>query len=308
MIGKLPDGNSALEEYKPFAAVDFIVTDLDGTLTVGSTPVLEQIKNKIAYLKRMGVSTTVATGRSYVGAQKLINDLHIVDGMPIVLYNGCVLVEHNKDNLIAICTIPFYAVEHIWEIIKKTGAGIYIYTYDISIHNFQDLSKRNHIEEIVYYSGYKCVQEDINGTRVKYLAMDEICNQNIVSILLPRDELTQMVYKQLMDFFESDVNVVFTDSGSGFIEVKSAMQNKSIIISELKKIERVTKYKAYKILAIGDNDNDADLLENADISVAVANSSPTAIRHADYICKNKSACGFLDMLTVIERAKRYFKT
>ncbi len=304
---KLPDGNSALEEYEPFAAVDFIVTDLDGTLTVGSTPVLQQIKNKIMYLKQMGVSTTIATGRSYIGSQKLIRDLHIDDGMPIVLYNGCVLVEHNRDNLIAICTIPFYAVERIWEIVKETGTGIYIYTYDISIHNFQDLLKRNHIEEIVYYRGYKSVQVDVNGTPVRHFTIEEICNQNIVSILLPREELTKMAYKQLMDFFETDVRVAFTDSGSGFIEIKGVLQNKSIIISELKKRERVAKRKAYKILAIGDNDNDVDLLENADISVAVANSSTAAIQHADYVCKNKSACGFLDMLTVIEQAKRYFK-
>ena len=307
MIGKLPDGNSVLNEYKPFADVDFIVTDLDGTLTNSDTPILEQIEKKIVYLKQMKVFTTIATGRTYKGARKLIENLHVIDGMPIALYNGGILLEHNRDNLIAMCTIPFYAVERILEIIGINSAGIYIYTFDMSIQDLHELLEPYHIKEEVYYTGYKCVQIDVNGTRVKPLNMDRIKNQNILSILLQRSELSEIVYDRLMFFFESEMMVDYTDSGSGFVEVKGALHNKGIIISELKKRERVSKYKANKILAIGDNDNDLDLLKIADISVVVANSSATAIEYADYVCANESAEGFLDMLTVIQRAKRYFK-
>lgn len=306
MIGKLPDGNSALDEYKPFATVDFIVTDLDGTLTIGSKPVLEQIKNKIAYLRRLGVNTTIATGRTYVGARILIDELHIEDGMPIALYNGGVLVEHNRDNIIAMCTIPFYAVQSILNLIGGDRAGIYIYTYDISGNDFRDLLNVNYIKENVYYTGQRKVLVDVNGTQVCKVDMNQIREKNVVSILLQRNELTFEDVERLYAAFNDDKNVDFTDSGSGFIEIKGAAQNKSIIITELKKRERSIKYSADKILAIGDNDNDSDLLEAADISVAVANSSEKAINKADYVCENENANGFLDMLTVIERAKHFF--
>lgn len=45
----------------------------------------------------------------------------------------------------------------------------------------------------------------------------------------------------------------------------------------------------------------------ADISVAVANSSSTARKTADYLCRRDCAEGYLDMLMVIETAKRYWK-
>ena len=307
MKKKLPDGNGVLQEYEPFSTVDYIVTDLDGTLTVGSTPVLQQIQNKILHLKKLGVFTTIATGRTYVGARGLIDSLNIDNGTPLALYNGAVLVEHNSDNLIAICTIPYYIVEKILEIIGRDGAGIYIYTFNLEIQDFFSLLNQDHIVEKVYYTGNKRIQLDVNGTPIRHLEEGNLSDEKIVSILLQRDELDKDIYDYIIHFLVADTTVTYTDSGSGFVEIKAILYNKGIIISELKKSQRMIKKTANTILAIGDNDNDLDLLKVADISVAVANASMSAIKCADYVCKNENAKGFLDMLTVIENAKRFFK-
>lgn len=60
-------------------------------------------------------------------------------------------------------------------------------------------------------------------------------------------------------------------------------------------------------MAIGDNDNDVDLFEAADISVAVSNASLKAKQTADYWCRRENAAGYLDMLVVIENARKYWK-
>ena len=52
MIANLPDGNSPLSAYEIFAEVDFIVTDLDGTLIAGDFPVLKQIKDSSLRVKK----------------------------------------------------------------------------------------------------------------------------------------------------------------------------------------------------------------------------------------------------------------
>ena len=59
-------------------------------------------------------------------------------------------------------------------------------------------------------------------------------------------------------------------------------------------------------MAIGDNDNDVDLFKKADISIAVKNASNMAKKVCNYVCERDSAAGYLDMLTVIEQAKRYY--
>ena len=110
MKSYLPDNNSLLNEYCLFSEVNYIVSDIDGTLTKGSSPIFEQIRKKTIHLRKKRVITTVATGRPYRGAYNVIQQLGIVDGTPLVLYNGGVLLEHNTGHIIRECSIPFEEV------------------------------------------------------------------------------------------------------------------------------------------------------------------------------------------------------
>ena len=65
--------------------------------------------------------------------------------------------------------------------------------------------------------------------------------------------------------------------------------------------------KREEIICIGDNENDIDLFKTADISVAVANASVQARKTADYLCRRECAKGYLDMLMVIENAKKRWR-
>ena len=303
----LPNSNSPLEDYRIFSEVNCIVSDIDGTLTCGSTPILEQIKKKTFSLRRNKVITTIATGRPYRGAYHIVNDLGIADGTPIVLYNGGVLLKHHTGHIIKEYAIPYVEMKRIVEIVAKYGAGIYIYTCDEleqDLFNILDLYRLN---ECVYYAGTKKVEVDINNFSTLPLKIAELKDKKVVSILIEKKELSLDANEEVMKYLDSDSQVSYTDSGSGFIEVRALQDKKSIIIDELRGRSSSNRYKSGKILAIGDNDNDIDLFENADISVAVANSSRNAKNIADFICENESAAGYLDMLIVIERAKRYWK-
>ena len=145
---------------------------------------------------------------------------------------------------------------------------------------------------------------DINGNEVLPLTMNVLKQGSIVSILIEKRDIPVEVCYQVMKFLKRNSNVSYTDSGNGFIEVCSMHNKKSIIVDELRR--RKAKNKIKKILAIGDNDNDIDLFKAADISVAVANSSKKAKKSANYICRKSDADGYLEMLTVIEKAKRLY--
>lgn len=138
--------------------------------------------------------------------------------------------------------------------------------------------------------GTKTNKKDINHMVVHQLStIDELkrIEEPIVALLIEKTALKQLD----VEYIEKELsieNLVYTNSGNGFIEVKARGLNKGIIISILKE-----KCKYESILAIGDNDNDKELFQYADISVAVENSSAIAIDTADYVCENESAYGFL---------------
>ncbi|HHV10275.1 MAG TPA: HAD-IIB family hydrolase [Clostridiales bacterium] len=298
----LPDKNSKLEDYEIFADVDLIITDLDGTLIKGSEPVLGQIKKCINYLRRKKTQITIATGRTYFGAKSLMDDIEIKLGMPITLYNGGIVLEYGTNNVLFASLIPGEIVEDIKQILDLNRTVFYLYTFSISDNGLQGNSD-TFIQEDVYAYGNGTNKKDINERDIIWLDQNYKFDLPPTAILIEKEKLSVKEKEKIILFLESNEKVSFTDSGNGFIEIKGCGLDKGIIFDILKAQPR---YKINKILAIGDNDNDKELFQCADISVAVANSSELAIENADYICEHESAWGFLDMLNVLKTAKKYY--
>lgn len=303
MIRMLPNANSNLEEFYPFADVDFIVSDIDGTLISGSEAVFKQIKGAIKKLKQQKVYVTVATGRTLLGASVLLKELDIKTGMPIVLYNGSVVLEYGTENIVFIRYIKKEAIENLLSILSAEKFTVFLYSFDVCRKVFR-VDGETEISEKVYGIGAKNREYDVNGLRIQWIGgMDDITIP-INTILIEQKNVSSGDKKRVLDFLESNGDLSYTDSGSGYIEVKSRGTSKNIIFSALRQL---TMYSEKSILAIGDNDNDIELFQSADIAVAVGNSSVNAIEEADYICDKDSTKGFLDMLNVIKEARKYWR-
>lgn len=301
MKEKLPGNNSDLEKFRPFYDIDLIVSDIDGTLISGTDPVFIQIKKLIKNLKKQNVYLTIATGRTFFGTRALLQELDIKIGMPIALYNGSVVIEYGTENVLY---ANFVKIEDVLGLMKKVpldNVNLYMYTFGINANIFQN--KESMIIERVYGIGPDRKKYDVNGLEISWVKDIKMKNFSINAILIEKKYLSIEETKQIKDYLDGIDSISYTDSGNGFLEIKASGLNKGIIFEILKK---QTKFKINKCLAIGDNDNDKELFEYSDLSVAVANSSILAIEEADYICENDSAKGFLDMLNAIKIAKKYY--
>ena len=299
----LPDGNNPLEDYMIFADVDLIVTDLDGTLIDGDAPVLSQIKKSIAKLKKKHTQITVATGRTYCGAAIRMQELGIDVGMPVALYNGGVVVEYGTGNILYASYVPSGVAKELLNVVDLQKSNILVYTFS-ACSPFTANNENSLIKENVYVWGRYRNEQDVNGMPAQRMSLEEKIDMKISAILVSNTDMSQEEKQKIFNVLHKYTNIKVTTSGNGYIEIKGEGMNKGIIYDILKKHE---KFMAKKILAIGDNDNDIELFSGADISVAVANSSPLAFDYADYVCDNNSAQGFYEMLSVLEMAKRYYK-
>ena len=303
MIVNLPNGNSPLEEYEAFSDVDFIITDLDGTLIDGEAPVLGQIKRLITKLKKKHTQITIATGRTYYGAKARMNELGVDVGMPVALYNGGVVMEYGTGNVLYASYVPNKVVQDLLKIVDLKRANIYIYNFSADL-SFTIDDKKECVDEQVYVLGHGEGRLEVNGMNVQYISSDDNLNAKISAVLIEKDSMQQGEKEKVMEWLKQYSGIKITDSGNGYIEIKGNGRNKGVIYDILRSHE---KFFGKKILEIGDNDNDIELFKEADISVAVANSSALAFASADYICENESAQGFYEMLQVLESAKRYYQ-
>lgn len=301
MIAKLPNGNNDLDDFELFSGVDFIVTDLDGTLISGPGNVLKQIKDNIIFLRRYKVQITIATGRTYAGAQSLMKEIDLKVGMPVALYNGSVVIEYGTDNVLYCNPIGYKIIKDLIDYIDLLGTNVYIYTFAVE-DSILVTEGESRIREKVYGLGRQKNRTEVNDLYVEWMSEMRKINEPILAVLIEKKYLNTLQIEYIKTYIEDNSQIVYTDSGSGFIEVKGKGLNKGIIIQILRQ-----RYRLNAILAIGDNDNDKELFQGADIGVAVENSSVVAIETADYVCENESAEGFSDMLEVIKSAKKYYE-
>lgn len=116
------------------------------------------------------------------------------------------------------------------------------------------------------------------------------------SILIDRHILGEREY--IVSKYLNECSLISsTCSGGNFWEIKASGVHKGTIFD----------FMACdgKYVAIGDNDNDVELLQRADIGIVVANGSQAAKEAAQYECSKDGTLGVLEVVQIIKEAKRY---
>lgn len=295
----LPDLNAPLDELESFSNVGVIITDLDGTFVKQDGDVLGQLKGIQSQFSHRSITVTIATGRTYMGAKEIVSHMKIKKGTPLALYNGAVVLTYHTNNILFLKTIPFSVLRELCSFIDWEQQ--YILSYCIS-------GCGQNIVETVHGFGLRTIEQDTNGMEILWHMKDDLEDLNFGGSLFSQDyepcsilidwQLLGNQAKNVAQYLEQCPLVSCTRSGSVFWEVRARGVSKEVIFNHLK--------RNGKCIAIGDNDNDIELLQKADIGVAVANGSLAAKAVAQYQCREAGASGVLELVRTIKEANRYF--
>ena len=298
----LPDLNAPMESLKEFADVSAIITDLDGTIVTRGEEVFGQLKNIQKKSERQKLTYTIATGRTYAGAEKIAQEL-CLKNIPIALYNGAVVLKYQTKQIVDRKTISNSVLADLCGFIDMQQQYLLAY-YLFPVGE-------SGMVEMVHGFGKRAFDYDVNGMEIiwhdcfeEVTVLETASGQNMLpgavfepcSILLDI-QMTGSDNRQLIGYLERCSLISSTCSGHGFWEICARGVNKSVILQY---------FNHGKCVAIGDNDNDAALLEAAEIGVAVGNGSSSAKCAAKYICREDGVRGFLELISTIQEAKRYW--
>jgi len=295
---RLPSWDSAdASALRPFAHTRLVAMDLDGTLVAGDVPrIYVQIANLRRALAhpRYGVAMMIATGRTYTGARTLIDGLALPAGTPIVLYNGSVVVSPRSGHAIMRREIPRDSVSAIFAACEAARVCCLAYF-------FAPEALGDDPEHVIGRMSTPPYERDSNGMLVAW-NVDPPADYGPSAVLIdvrtnsrPAGELARQLRR--ID------GVSATSSGSRYIEVRPTGSNKGAAVSVVAEMLTIAREH---VVALGDNDNDVEMLEWAGIGVAVSSASEGALAAADFQCGHGVAQGAVELLRVIREAKRYF--
>lgn len=238
-----------------------IITDLDGTLLTDDKKISKENLEAINYFIDNGGRFSVATGRVIEATEIYLSNINI--NLPIIVYNGGVIYDYNNKKIL----IEKFVNEKQKRIIHKikednNNIGIEIYSNrKLYVYNDTGFSKRYATEmlDIIYE-----VDEDI-------FLMDW---HKI--LLVGKSEIIDEIEK---DFYNK-YKLQGTRSGKTSFELLPVNESKG---QALKNIITMCDLDPDKVICIGDNMNDLELLQEAAISFCPENGSERLKKYTNYI-------------------------
>lgn len=244
-----------------------LVSDMDGTLLNSKKEISKKNKEAIKYFVERGGKFTVATGRMLSSVEEFIEELNI--HIPAILHNGAKIYDYAKEEVI----LEHFIEEHRKEAIKK----VYQENPHIGIEIFSD--------EVVYI--YRSCEQTKrykkHNFNVIYDFPEDIWDKKWIKVLLIGKE-------EELDFLEKEYKTKYDNgnafkSGPNFFDVVGNGITKGRALEELIKLYDID---SKKVIAIGDNMNDIEMLEVAEYGFGIKNGAKKVLEKAKYVAPSNN--------------------
>lgn len=253
--------------------IKMIATDIDGTILNWDGEFSQNVINCIKKLNAQGVKIVLVTGRMHSSTFPIAQKLGL--NTPIISYQGG-LVKSMDNYVYYQENLPSdYAKEIIlWA--RKNNVHINLYLDDkLYVENANDTIKKYVIGKFVDYKVCNFDELKINNVN-KILAID-YSNANRVT------GWVEELIKKYPDLYIVKSTPYFCEIGN-----KEAKKSKGVdFLRQMWGLEKT------EVMAIGDQNNDIELLKAGGIAVAMGNATEELKKYADYITDTVENDGFV---------------
>ena len=253
--------------------IKMVATDIDGTILNRNFEFSPAVIECIKKLTSSGIKVVLVTGRMHIATARLAQKLELTT--PVVSYQGGLIKDFSGKTLYKKLLDSSRAKEIIkWG--KENNVHINLYMDDILYVEKDDIAIKRYTDE--RYIPYKvCNFDDLEIKNVnKILAIDFDNPEKVTGWV---DYLQQKM---------PDLYIV--KSTPYFCEVSNSEAKKSCAVEFLSKFFNIKKEE---ILAIGDQNNDLELLKSGGLSVAMGNGTNELKKCADYVTDSIDNDGFV---------------
>lgn len=255
--------------------IKLVVSDMDGTLLDKEEKIPAENLEAIKRIRDMGITFTVATGRSEQMMKHYANQLDLKD--PFIMCNGALIghpeIEDNYFN----SHLSKEQVKKIIEVANSYNTDFFIFTKH-ALYTDENPRKDLIIER----------SKDYNLEHVPTLKFIKEFDYDLPVYKLLLIERKKEVYEKLYKIIGDDKTLNVCTSQSGFVDINPMGNTKATALEKLMDYYGVTKDE---VVCFGDQDNDMEMLELIPNSVCMENGSLAAKEAANYITKKNTEAG-----------------
>lgn len=245
-----------------------IISDLDGTLLNSERELdsenLEAIRGFIAGGGLFGV----ATGRMERTTLMRFPELPV--NIPSVFYNGALIYDLQSGSALNKQVMPDGLDTFLQDLMDRyPDMGL-----EINADGVAYILRSNRIVET------QLEREGLAGVRAQW---DEVPKGWYKVLLAAENERLQVIREDLLKAGRQDIQVVFSEKQ--LIDIMARGVSKGKAVTDLR---RAVGHGWKKVIAVGDQENDLDMLRAADIGIAVGNACTSVKEASNLVIKPHS--------------------
>ena len=272
-------------------SIKLVASDIDGTIIDKNNNISAKNFEAVNKIRSKNICFALCTGKSYAVSKKICEELHATYG---IFGNGTQIIDLKTGEEIFRKAIPKKDLLFIITLSKRYNFHIHIYTdTEIISEKLKYMDLRNYILKSQYANDtlkFKIVNNILN-----YVEKNEI---NALSIVITTETTSLNNFKKLLNI-DKDIDSVFINKRGiyrdniinkdyEYLNISPINVNKNEALTYLANFLNINKKD---ILAVGDNVNDLEMIQNAGIGVAVNESYNDLKNVAKYVTNSTATNG-----------------
>lgn len=255
--------------------IKLIATDIDGTILGEDFEFKPSVKNCIKRLQEKGIKVVLVTGRMHCATEKIAAELSIKT--PIISYQGGLIKEIcENQKVLYSCNLNSEKAKKLIEWAKFNNVHINLYMDDVLYVEKDD-------ETIKRYTKARFID-------YKVCPFDSLEIRNVNKILAIDYSNPEKVTGWINKLSEKYPDLYIVKSTPYFCEIAEKKATKGYAVEFLQNLWEIKKEET---LAIGDQDNDIELLKSAGTKIAMGNASESLKACANYITEHVDNDGWV---------------
>lgn len=270
-----------------------LALDMDGTLLNRSKIITPAVRDTLQAAIRKGVNVTIASGR--FPASVWLHARHVGMHGCLIAFNGAVILDAETGERVQGFPIRPETARRIAELAAEAGAYVHFYGYrTLFVEQMNEMNASWPLANVVVDPDrpltYENYREQADLIQVKQTgdlaAFAEAASEPLykATVISEDPELLIKLYDELRSWNE----LALTKTGQRRFDINADGISKR---TALEALCRIYGMHAAEVAAIGDYDNDVDMLGWAGLGIAMANSSDRVKQAADAVTASNEEDG-----------------
>lgn len=253
--------------------IKMVVTDIDGTIYSPKCGLKDSVKECIKNLVNEGIIVAIATGRTYGSAKSVADKIGIK--CPLICYQGGLVNSYEGEILDVKYLNPDIAREIITDFRQR---NIHLNVY---------------VEDKLYVENDdKYIKDYIGDKGIDYFKVDSFDELDFLKLnkLLAIKYDVNFIDKLIKELQSKYPQIYVVKSFDYFCEIANKEATKG---NAIKFLANKYGFSINEVMAIGDQNNDIEMIETAGIGIAMGNGTEEIKNKANYITDTVENDGFI---------------